>query len=229
MITGSVAYGDHLSAADFDGEIAAHGAQALWRRARMCPCYDARTGHPQVDCPLCEDGLLWSAGEFTTVLSLSRVREDVYDMAGQRLEGMVWLTFQSGFSPAHLDMVQLASAVMPVNNERHVRGELRGTASLERLRITPALSVEYCEAIVGGVLTRYETPAHFHIDDVTGAIVWEAGQGPPQGVQYTMRYTTRPTFLCWSPQSRDEGGARMPYRCRAQRYDFFRRKTVGEA
>lgn len=230
MITGNSAHSDHLRAADFDEEIAAHGTPALWRRARLCPCVDGTTGHPSLDCLLCEDGLLWDAGKPLRILSMNRVREDVYDVTGQRLQGMVWLTFPTGISPGHLDRIDLQAAVMPVNNERHVRGETRkpGGPSTERLRIYPATAVEFCEAIVGGVLTQYSTPADFSVAD-DGTILWVAGRGPADGTPYTLRYTARPTFLCWSPVSRDEASERMPYRCRAQRYDFFRRKAVGDA
>lgn len=229
MITGETAH-DHLNPADFDGEIRAHGAAATWRRARLCPCIEETTGHRSLDCLLCEDGVLWDAGEPVRILSMNRVRDDVYDVTGQRLAGMVSLTFSTGISPGHLDRIELLSAVMPVNNERHVRGATRkpGGPSTERLRIYPALSIEFCEAIVAGVLTPYAFWTDFVVE-ADGTIVWQPGRGPADGVAYTMRYTVRPTFLCWSPQSRDEGGQRMPYKCRAQRYDFFGRKAVGDA
>ncbi|MEO8602980.1 MAG: hypothetical protein ABI629_10415 [bacterium] len=230
MIDGSAAHGDHLVASQFDDEIDAHGTPALWRRARLCPCTDPSTGHPAIDCVLCESGLLWDAGLELKVFSPGRVREDIYDVAGLRMQGMIWLTFPTGKTPAHLDRIDLQAAVMVVNNERHVRGETRtpGGPSTERLRISPPIAVEFCEAIIAGVLTQYETPADFSIDGA-GVITWVDGRGPAAGVQYTMRHTARPTFLCWDPQSRDEDSQRMPYKCRAQRYDFFRRKAVGDA
>lgn len=229
MITGTVAHSGALRAPDFDAEILAHGTPALWRRARMCPCFDPVTGHPAIDCGVCTDGILWDGGQAVRILANNRRREDVYDIAGQRMEGMCMLTFPTGITPGHLDRVELTAAVMTVNNELHVRGELdKAGRSTERLRIAPALSIEFCEAIVAGVVTAYAFFTDFTVD-AAGAISWNPGHGPADGSQYTVRYTTRPTYLIWSPQSRDEGGERMPYRARAQRYDFFRRKAVGEA
>ncbi len=223
--------GDRLDATAFDGEIRAHGAPAIWRRARFCPCAEENTGHPALDCTVCNgEGVNWDAGQALRLLAINRVRDEVYDAAGQRMEGLVWLTFPTGISPGHLDRVELQASVVPVNNERHVRGATRkpGGPSTERLRIYPALSVEYCEAKVDGELAQYAFFTDFVIQP-DGTISWQPNRGPSAGTAYTMRYTVRETFLCWAPVSRDEGGQRMPYRCRAQRYDFFRRKAVGDA
>lgn len=231
MITGDVGHDGHLNAGDFDAEIAAHGTPALWRAMRLCPCTEENTGHPSLDCPVCgAEGVNWAAGTPVTILSMKRSRDEVYDATGQRMDGLVNLTFATGISPGHLDRIELQVAVMPVNNERHVRGATRkpGGPSTERLRIYPALSIDFCEAIVAGALVQYEVDTDFTVDP-DGAIQWLPGRGPANGTAYTMRYTVRPTFLCWAPTSRDEGGQRMPYTCRAQRYDFYRPKAVGDA
>lgn len=231
MITGAAAHGGHFRAPDFDAEITAHGTPARWRRARMCPCFNPATGHPAIDCGVCTEGLLWDDGELVRILAASRRREDVYDAAGQRMEGMCVFTFPTGLTPGHLDRIELTAAVMTVNNELHIRGQVDKATpprSTERLRIAPALEIEFCEAILDGVRTGYTFFEDFTVD-AAGAITWQPGHGPAAGTRYSMRYTTRPTYLVWSPQSRDEGGARMPYRARAQRYDFFNRKAVGEA
>lgn len=144
------------------------------------------------------------------------------------LAGMVTLTFPSAHTPGHWDRVEFLNAWMVVNNERHHRGAVDPVGrSTERLRIYPALAVEYCDALVGGDIVSYVDGADFSVLG-DGTVAWVAGRGPGNGAQYTLRYRARPTFLVWSPQSRDEGGAKMPYRCQAQRLDFFRRDAVGE-
>jgi hypothetical protein len=222
----------HFDSPQFDAEIEAHGTPALLRPASRCPCYSPTTGQAAIDCPFCDQGLIWGDGREIRILASNRRREDVYDVGGQRLEGMVMFTFPTGINLGHLDRVELLVARMIVNNEIQVRGATDKLGrSKERLRITPSFGVETCQALVGDEpnrqLEQYVEGEDFTVDE-NGTINWAPGEGPPNDTQYTMRYSARPTFLIWSPQSRDEGGSRMPYRARAQRYDFFERKAVGQ-
>jgi hypothetical protein len=220
---------EHFDAAAFDAELNAHGAPARWRKARLCPCLNLLTGAPDPNCPYCRTypGLLWDDAGELRVLAPARRRQDLYDQNGHLLKGMVTLTFPSTVLPAHLDQIELSAAVMVVNNERHVRGEIDPAGrSTERLRLPTPLDVEYCEAIVAGVLTQYVLNTDFGLSD-TNALQWAAGDaGPPPGTLYTIRYTARPVYICWSPESRDENGSKQPYRCIAQRLDYFRQPVV---
>lgn len=218
----------HFDASEFDAALESNGTPALWRKRRLCPCIDPRTGQPAVDCLVCEEGNLWDDGSELKVLCTNRVRDDVYDEAGHRITGLTQITFPSAAVPGHLDLVQLLVGVMVVNSEKHVRGDQDNAArSTERLRVRPVFGVEFLEAIIGGALVSYETPTHYSID-ANGAVVWAIGQGPAAGVTYTVRYTTRPTYAVWGPKSRDEGGNKMPYQVLARRFDFFDPKAVGE-
>lgn len=228
MIFGAAAT-EHFDASEFNEAIAAHGTPALWRKNRMCPCRDDRTGHASVDCPVCEDGMLWDDGEEVTLFAFNRKRDDLYDIPGQRLDGATTFTFPAGTVPGHLDMIVLQIGEMVVNNEIHVRGRTDNAGrSTERLRVRPAFAVEFVEAIVAGALVQYTVGDQVAVDG-DGAILWAAGEGPADGAAYTMRYRARPTYVTWSPYSRDEGGQVMPHRSLALRYDFFNPKAVGEA
>lgn len=230
MITGAAAIGgavEHFDAGEFNAAIASHGTPALWRKSRICPCRDSRTRQAAIDCPICEGGLLWDDGSPITVFAFNRKREDLYDVPGQRLEGATSFTFPAGIVPGHLDMIVLQVGQIVVNNELHIRGELdNADRSTERLRVRPAFAIEFVEAIVDGQLEQYLVGAHLTVND-DGDIAWSSG--PPEGTPYTMRYRARPTYVTWSPYSRDEGGQVMPYRSLALRYDFFDPKAVGES
>ena len=160
-------------------------------------------------------------------LAPGRQRRDVYDQAGAVMEGTLTLTFPSDVTPAHLDQVELLYAVMLVNQEILVRG---GTdpigRSTERVRMPSVLAVESCDAIVDGELVPYRSPGDFTVGD-DGVVTWVGG--PPAGTRYSLRYEARPIYIVWSPQSRDEGAVKQPYRAMAQRLDFFRQRVVGEA
>lgn len=228
----------HFDPEEFDSFIAAHGSDAVWRRARTCPCLDASTRQPSVACPFCRDwpGILWDAGTELRILAPNRQRRDEYEQPGLVERGMLFLTFPSragtgpdaiSVTPGHLDRIDLSGAAeMVVNDEVHVRGDVDpGGRSTERLRLHPSLAVEFCEAIVGGTLTTFVEGTAFTVA-TNGAITWISG--PPNGTQYTLRYRARPSFVVWSPMSRDEGGTKQPYRVLAQRLDFWRRQVVGE-
>lgn len=218
--------GEHFAAAEFDGLLADHGTPVLWRKMRGCPCFDPRSGQAELDCPFCENGILWDAGSQVTLLAPGRSRKDSYEDVGLLMQGMVTLTFPSSFTPGHLDRLDFLAAEMVVNQERHQRGAVdRTSASKERLRLTP-VSVESIEAIVANVLTAYTSPAHYAVNGA-GTITWVTGQGPPNGAQYVVRYRARASYVVWSPQSRDEHAQKMPYRAMAQRLDFFWRPAVG--
>lgn len=220
---------DHFDAAEFDALIAEHGVPALWRRARACPCV-GEDGQPEIACAFCSDlpGYFWDAGVELRVLAPGRQRRDEQQDIGQLMAGMVQITFPSTFTPGHFDRVEFLAATMVINNERLRRGALDPAGrSQERLRIRPSLGVEYCAAIVGDALVAYAEGTDFSVG-ADGSIAWVPGRGPAAGTRYTLRYHARPTFIIWSPQSRDEGGSKQPYRCQAQRLDFFHRGAVGD-
>ena len=219
-----------LDSRNFDEEIVSHGTPALWRKARMCPCIKERTGQPEVGCAFCDElGSIWGDDKEIKVLAPGRKRNDDYGLAGAWMDGMVLFTFPTDVFPGHLDQIELLNAAMVVNNEHHVRGATdRLGRSKERLRLRHAIDIEFCEAIVGDDLVDYKRYRDFNVND-EGDILWNAGGGPPEQAQYTLRYTAKPIFVIWSPTSRDEHGAKMPYRALAKRLDFFDPKSVGEA
>lgn len=227
-ITGSAAV-DHFDALEFDQLLTDHGTPALWQKARQCPCLDESTGQASITCPFCRDfpGTVWDAGVPLIVLAPGRVRRDEYDAIGGYIAGAVTVTFPHTVTPGHLDRITLTAGVMVVNNERHVRAEVDPLGrSTERVRIMPMLGIEFCDAIIGGQQFLYVEGVDLAVD-ANGGIVWYT-DGPPVGSAYTMRYQTRPAYVCWSPQSRDENANKLPYRCVAQRLDFWRRPVVGE-
>lgn len=233
MITGSAATAgaaaQHFDAGEFNDAITTHGTSALWRRNRICPCRDPRTHQAKLDCPVCENGLLWDEGREISIFAFNRKRDDLYDVPGQRLEGATQFSFPSGIVPGHLDMLVLLIGQMVVNNEIHVRGDVDNAGrSTERLRVRPAYGVEFVEAIVSGSLVQYELGTDLSINE-SGDIEWVPGRGPAADIIYTMRYRARPTYVAWSPYGRDEGGQVMPHRTLALRYDFFDPKAVGES
>lgn len=147
------------------------------------------------------------------------------------LQGLVYLTFRSGIRPGHLDRVDFLSAEMVITNEILERGATnKQGASLERLRFgSSAIAVERCSAIEGtpAALVEYVQGVDFTLGS-DGSITWGIGDTPSDGVQYGLRYRARPSFVIWSPSSRDEATNKMPYRSLAQRLDFFAQRAVGE-
>jgi len=228
---------EHFDPAEFDAFLLSHGTPAVWRKARTCPCLDPTSGQANINCPFCRDypGLVWDAGVPITILAPGRARRDQYDQLGMWMQGMVTLTFPSTVTPGHQDQVEFLAAELVVNNERHTRGDPDPLGrSTERLRFPTPLNIEFCEAIVGadpdgrgGTLIQYGFFGDFTVSDA-GTIDWVAGHGPAVGLTYTMRYTARPVYVCWSPMSRDEHATKQPYRVLAQRLDFFRQPVVGE-
>lgn len=228
----------HFDPQRFDKLIEDHGTPALWQRARYCPCFDSSTGQPRVNCPLCSrahgiPGILWAPATPTMVFAPSRGRKDEYDLLGAWMQGMLMMTFPTGKVPGHLDRIDLLKGVMVVNNEFHVRGELDPLGrSTERLRLGHALSIQDClcaDGENGEILREFVEGEDFLANYDNGDIIWADGRGPAEGTRYSMRYAARPSFVCLSPQSRDEGGTQQVYRSLFQRLDFFRRPSVGEA
>jgi hypothetical protein len=234
MINNPLATGPHFDREGFDAFIDRHGTPVLWRRSRTCPCQKPSTGSPTDGCPFCNGlGTLWDAGSEIKVVAPGRKRNDDYDLPGSFLVGSVMVDFPSCVTPGHLDRLDLKAGVMVVNNEVKFRGASNNRGnSTERVRLGGLfLEVQFCEAIIADALVEYSSPDDFSID-ADGNITWVAGHGPDPDadpkVQYTLRYTAIPSFVCWSPTSRDENGVKMPYRCRAQRLDFFQQPGVGE-
>lgn len=228
MITDNADTGEHFDPSAFDDLLARHGTAVTWRRRRLCPCLAPDTGQPNIVCPYCRDlpGSIWDDGQSVTLFAPARRRKDLYDDAGHLLEGIVTFTFPTGVTPGHLDWVELLNADCIVNAEVHVKGEVdKLNRSTERLRFPDVIEAEFIDAIVADVLHTYSSGVDFNVGD-DASITWTGG--PPDGTQYTVRYSARPVYICWSPESRDEGGTKQPTRVIAQRLDFFRKRAVGE-
>jgi len=217
----------------FDEEIEHHGIAARWHRSRTCPCIDPRTGQAEIGCPVClDEGVLWDEGTALKVLMPGRSRKDEYADVGHWMNGFVSITFPSKVVPGHYDKVELSESLM-IARQVLVRGATNKLGrSRERLRYREAaVAVEYCEAIDPGdpaAVLSFSTPDDFSLGP-TGVVEWVPGHGPASGKQYTVRYQARPTYIVWSPQEREEGGQKLPYRVQAQRLEFFQPAVVGGA
>lgn len=221
-------HGDHFDARAFDAEIEAHGVPVLWQRASVCPCLDPVRGTFEPDCPYCRDGTLWDMGELIRVKLDSRNRRDEYDVIGRRMDGRTTATFPSTVLPGHFDLLTLIAAELVVDNEFLTYGESdRLGRSRERTRM-PVVRVERCASITpppARELLFFTEGVDFTVNNGRD-IAWT--NPPPANSRYVLRYVARPVYICWSPMSRDENASKMPYRVEAQRYDFFRRESVGD-
>lgn len=221
----------HLDPARLDVEVDEHGLKALWRRVRTCPCIDPRTLQADIGCPIClDEGLLWDAGQGLKVLMTGRSKRDQYGDVGSWINGFAPITFPSLIVPGHYDRVELIESLMIVRQILKRGDTDRLARSRERLRFrTAVVAVEYLEAIDPGdpsATQQFAAGTDFNVD-VDGSILWEAGQGPAEGTQYSVRYSARPTYIVWVPQEREEGGQKLNYKVQAQRFDFFSPAVVG--
>lgn len=204
--------GPHFDPNEFAEAIRTHGHRARIRPRRACPCGDPVTGQPRQDCGSCDNGNLWGDGDEDFVLAPGRKRGDIYDPIGLYMNGMLMLTFRPERTPGHLDRVDLLDAEMIVTQERHAVGDGK-----ERARHRPVLRIEAVDWWNGSAAVSLD-PAVLTVDG-DGWFTWI--ESPPPGAPYTLRYATRPAYVVMSPQSRDEGGTKQPYRALCQRLDFF--------
>lgn len=232
----------HFNEARFERFIAEHGTPATWRKARQCPCLDEVTGQADPNCALCMTypGIVWDAqGIALNILAPGRSRRDFYDSLGAAERGIIQLTFPAVLPgsalplvPGHEDWVQFEAAQLTVNNERLIRGAVDPLGrSVERVRMPTVLNVDACESVTGRGVTAHLVEYVWNVDftiDVTGAVTWSGSNVPASGQAYVLRYQARPVYICWGPQSRDEYGVQQPYKCFAQRLDFFRRPAAGD-
>jgi len=217
----------HFSADRFNPFLAAHGTPATWKKAIGCPCVDKTTGQSELDCLICDNGVLWeSAGTEIVTLAPGRAKNELYDTAGLAMQGIVTLTFASTITPGHLDRIEMTAAEMVVNTDHFVRGAVNNLAkSRERLRFRDAfLRAEYVKTIESDIETTYLPTTDFTVS-ADGTVTWVTA-GPPADERYTIRYIARPVYIIWAPQSRDENASKMPYRAQAQRLDFFARQVA---
>lgn len=217
-----------FDAAAFDEEIQTHGIAANLRQALTCPCHLDDSRQPKVDCDVCENGIVWGTGIPVDVLIPGRQRKDEYQDLGMWMQGMTYLTMRSTRTPGHLDRVDLLEAEMVVNAELHRVGETKKSGeSTERLRLYNWVRMERVILLddAGNIADQVEG-THYSVD-ANGVITWLVAPDP--GKQYSLRYVARPSYVIWSPQSRDEAGEKMPYKSLVQRLDFFDRPEAPAA
>jgi len=207
----------------FNDQIAEMGQEVLWRRAFACPCRDPHSGAAVQGCPACaalgwfwDDGIVCLSG----MASMRVARE--FAAFGAWESGDVVLTLPSNsaiYAAGEKDRI-----VMRDSSEPFTLLLTRGT--LDRMRF-PLLQIDRIFYLTPPEPTPVTVPAPPVGPD--GTLLWDdvdPAVAPPAGSQYAVSGRKRPEFYLFTdlPQDRAHfGGAALPRRVQARRFDLFGR------
>lgn len=231
----------HLSAAEYDLEIAVHGTSGELRRGMPCPCARIDTRAPAIDCTACRGfGVTYPEALREPMIWLDSQRSATFkrSAAGELRQGTIQVTFPSRVIPTARDMIR-------PDGERHVVEELlwvQGSNRVTDASLRPRPSVDQvpaarglrkerllyapCECEIEHVIYRRDgelvaaRPSHYQVD-ADGRWTWHAGFGPQPGEAWSVRYLAPAAYVITDtmPAFRSEADEPMPHRATAVRFD----------
>lgn len=210
-----------LNADWFDDQLEEMGQTVHWRRAFMCPCRNVDSGSALPSCPTCRGlGWLWDDGIecFVAPTSMKVARE--FAAFGTWESGDVVLTLP-GASPIYA-AGEKDRIIMRDSSEPFSLMLTRG----EQDRLTfPILHIDRIFYLAPPEAAPIIVPAPDWSGD--GTLLWDgAAAAPPAGAQYSVSGRKQPEYYLFTdlPQDRAHfGGARLPRRVQARRFDLFGR------
>lgn len=193
-----------------------HGKHVVWRKALLCPCFNAETEQIRVDCDHCNgDGYVYVHPHRIQALMMQFDKKtSIYERYGLFQEGSCQVTTLPDHRLGYRDSLEMLDAVIPMN-ELLVKGNRRGRRSVlpdgvdaARFRIVSvaALLVEKSDSVM-----QLEEGLHFTITS-EGWIQWTdlGNRAVKDGTSFSIHYDFHPIFLCisWMHVTRDDVSGR---------------------
>lgn len=211
-----------LSPGRFNRLIANLGQPVDWRRAHACPCRDPHSGAARQGCPQCHGkGVFWEApvAAWTGLTSMRVARE--WASFGLWESGDVALTIPSDsalYGCGEFDRITMMTGTEPFSLPIDRTGEER--LPFEVVEMVRCFWIDQDS----GALMEASLPNL----DADGHVFWpeHAARVPPIGSQYTLTGRRRLEYFIFKdlPQDRSHhGGADLPRRVAARRFDLFGR------
>lgn len=194
----------------------------LWRSNTACPCVNPSSGQPNRRCPRCGGkGRLWAS---PVPAKVGVQRQAINEKRTQQLNwevGDAMLTVDES-SPMYV-AGQFDRLTMLNSTDRFSKVLTRGDPTERLYMKVVAFERVYWYSGEGGAGDLVEGGLPTIDDD--GVLTWAAG-GPPAGKQYSItgeRYSEYFIYLDMPGDRNQHGGARLPKRMVAKRFDVFGR------
>lgn len=224
--------------------IETHGQCCVVRPMLPCPCRRGEMATPDIRCTSCNGtGRLYPVAleEPAMVLLLSRTpRGEAKPVASVDMAD-AQATFTLPTQPGDGDMVlpdgevhvvtqQIRRTVTEVTHELLEEEPEAGLPGLAVIPPTPAKELLIYSGAEIGAVYWYDRPnkravaAHEGEYDLVGReFRWRDGFGPPPGVHYSIRYRAPAAYIVKLDPAlyRQDGGARVPFRCAVMRLDKY--------
>ncbi len=187
---------------EFTRVLGQHGKYVVWRKALLCPCFNATTGQMLLDCTDCDgSGYLYVDGVRIQALMLSFDKNTkIYEKFGTWLEGNVMVTVKPEYRLGYRDSIEMEDALMSFNellkknNRRGRRSKLPENMDSGRYRMTHVTRLAY-RAEGSASFSILECGIHFEVSD-DGWIHWlPTGNAlVAQDTYYSVLYDFHPVF-----------------------------------
>lgn len=206
-----------LNPARFNHFLAQIGQDLAWLPSSACPCVHSYSGSPDPSCLHCDGkGRLWSD---PVPCSAGIVSRDIMRQAAPMAildAGDVMLVIPSDqplYAIGEYDRVVMVDRTEPfsLNLIAGVNARLRFTPTA----IDRVLWLDEQQSLVEG------NPPDYNDD---GLLAWDAGQGPPAGVTFSITGRRHPEYFCWLTLALDRphhSGEPLPRRVVLRRFDLF--------
>lgn len=212
-----------LDPAAFDRHLSYMGQQVLWRRSYGCACLNPASGQPDAKHALCGGkGRIWDDPIQTVVGIASQATVMQWAKLGMWETGDMVLSVQQSsllYDAAPFDRIVMLNAT-DAFSQPLVRGTPNDRLNFNVLSIS---RVFWLSPLDRNVIVEGAIPAI----GPTGVLTWPGGVGePPPGMTYSVTGEKNSEYFVFNNLSGDRGihgGARLPKKIVARRFDLFSR------
>lgn len=194
----------------------------IWRPNTICPCVNPASGAANKRCPRCSGkGRLWAAG---IAAKIGITRQNINEKRTQQVNwevGDAMLTVDES-SPMY-DAGQFDRVTMLNSTDRFSVVLTRGDPTERLYMLIEAIEKVYWYTGDGGFGDEVQGGIPAVADD--GSLTWASG-APPAGKQYSItgtRFAEYFIYLDFPSDRAEHGGARLPKRMIAKRFEVFGR------
>jgi hypothetical protein len=187
---------------DFRRVLHQHGKHVVWKKALLCPCFNATTGQAELGCTHCDGSGYVHVDPIDVRAHMAAFDKNtkIFEKFGMWIEGACAITVEPQYRLHYRDSIEMKDALMPFNellkkgNRRGIRSKLPDGVDSARYRIVSVTKLMYAPSTTAALVTL-EAGFHFDITD-DGWIQWSVRGNAtvPDDAVYSVLYDFHPIY-----------------------------------
>lgn len=187
---------------EFIRKIRQKGYYVKWRKALLCPCFNAETEQVSLTCTVCDGSGYYYVDphEIQAIITKMDSKRGIYRQPGMWLEGSANATVEPQYRIGYRDSLEMKDSIMTFNeyiqkgNRRGIRAKLPDGVDSARYRIVNMTAMVYKDVSLDTIV-RLQESVHYEITD-DGWIKWlYEGEKIADGTTISIHYDFHPVWI----------------------------------